>query len=113
MLQKLEDNPDLKRVILQNIAPSASVSGPNPSVSPSLVILPSQEAINMTHEQLCDWLRGKKVPEKYVKLFEDDSIDGGELATYDDDDLEELGISEKRIRKKILHHFRQIKPAQT
>jgi len=89
------------------------LSGPAVSVSPSLVVLPSQEAMNMTHKELCNWLREKKIAGKYLQLFEEDeSIDGGELATYDEKDLEELGIAESRIRKKILHHFRQIKSIQ-
>ena len=117
VLQKLEENPDLKKALLQTLATTATstasvspLSGPAASVSPSLVVLPSQGAMNMTHEQLCDWLKEKKIAGKYLQLFEEDeSIDGGELATYTEQDLEELGISESRIRKKILHHFRQIK----
>jgi len=118
VLQQLEENPDLKRALLQTIAntttaPSpASVtplSVPPANVSQSLVVVPSQAAMNMTHKELCDWLREKKIAVKYLHLFEEDeTIDGGELATYTDQDLEELGILESRVRKKILYQFRQI-----
>ena len=116
MLQKIEENPDLKKAILQTLAPGAASASVSPlsvpvaSISPSLVVLPSQGAMSMSHKELCDWLKEKKIAGKYLHLFEEDeTIDGGELSTYTEQDLEELGISESRIRKKILHHFRQIK----
>ena len=113
MLQKIEENPDLKKVILQTYTQTATSSGPAASVSPSLVVLPSQEAMNMTHKELCDWLKEKKIAGKYLHLFEEDeTIDGGEFSMYEDKDLEEMGISESRVRKKILYHFRQIKSVQ-
>ena len=102
---------------MQTSAPSAaSAASVNPlsvsvaSISPSIVVVPSQDAINLSHKQLCDWLKEKKIAGKYLHLFEEDgTIDGGKLSTYTEEDLEELGIAKSHIRKKILHHFRQIK----
>ena len=79
-------------------------------VPPSLLPLakqPSDKATNMTASELCQWLREKRIPDKYVKRFEQDEIDGSELAVYEEEHLEEF-IPEPRIRIKILVQFRKI-----
>ena len=85
---------------------SASIT--TPSISPSLLAAPSEKAMNMTTEELCKWLKDTKINVKYINCFREDGVDGSELATYDDNDLEDLGISEQRIRKKIMVQFRKI-----
>ena len=77
-----------------------------PSISP-LAKQPSDEAKNMTTTELCQWLREKRIPAKYVERFEEDETDGSELAVYEDEHLEEF-IPEPRIRIKILVQFRKI-----
>ena len=62
----------------------------------------------MTTEELCKWLKDKNIDVKYIECFRKDGVDGSELATYDDNDLEHLGISVPRIRKKIMVQFRKI-----
>jgi len=103
-MQQLEENPELKKAMLQKLASSINPT-PVSSTSDSSVIEPSKK---MTCKELCDWLRAKKIADKYIKLFDEDEIDGKELATYNDQDLQELGISESRIRKKILVNFKDI-----
>lgn len=87
---------------------SASLSVIAPSILPSSIAPPSAKAMNMTTEELCQWLKERKIDDKYIECFREDNVDGSELATYDDNDLEELGISEPRIRKKIMVQFRKI-----
>ena len=71
--------------------------------------LPSDKAMNMSHKELCNWLREKKIAGKYLHLFEEDeTIDGEELSIYTEKELEQMGISESRIRIKILLQFRRI-----
>lgn len=62
----------------------------------------------MTAVELCQWLKEKKISDKYIEYFEAEEIDGSELALYTNNDLRDLGISEPRIRKKILAQFRKI-----
>ena len=64
--------------------------------------------MKMNTEELCHWLKEKGVADKYIESFRKEKVDGSELATYDDDDLQDLGISEQRIRKKIMVQFRKI-----
>lgn len=64
--------------------------------------------MNMTTVELCQWLKEKKISDKYIEYFEAEEIDGYELAQYTDEDLSQLGISERRIRIKILAQFRRI-----
>ena len=85
--------------------PTASVA---PSISPSSVGAPSAKAMEMSTEELCQWLKDIKVDAKYIEYFREEKVDGSELAAYDDTDLQELGISEQRIRKKIMIQFRKI-----
>ena len=101
VMQQLEDNPELKRAMLEKLAPPI-----DQTTSASSTVEPSKK---MTCEELCDWLKAKKIAEKYIKLFEEDDVDGKELAEYNDQDLIDLGISEPRIRKKILVNFRDLK----
>ena len=100
-MQQLEENPELKKVMSQKLAPSIN---PTPASVPA-VVEPSKK---MTCKELCDWLRAKKIADKYIELFEEDDIDGKELAEYNDEDLKELGILEPRIRKKILVNFKDL-----
>ena len=85
----------------------ASMSVMAPSFSPSLIV-PSAKAMEMSSEELCKWLKQKTIDDDYIERFRKEEVDGSELATYTDDDLKELGISESRIRKKIMVQFRKI-----
>ena len=62
----------------------------------------------MTTEQLCKWLRTKKIAEKYIKCFEDEDIDGAVLAAFKDEHLISLGISVEHVRIKILTQFKKL-----
>ena len=62
----------------------------------------------MSVEDICIWLRQIKVDEDYIKLFEENDIDGCILVDYDASDLEEMGISKGFVRKKVIVQFRQI-----
>jgi len=70
---------------------------------------PSGQAENMTTKELCGWLKTIRVSDEYIKLFEENDINGGTLATLNYEDLKDVGISEQFIRKKIIVQFRQIK----
>ena len=105
MVQQLEEDPDLKKEMLQKLAQSINSTTVS-MASVSSVVEPSKK---MTCQELCDWLRAKKIADKYIELFEKDEIDGKELAEYNDEDLQHLGISESRIRKKILVNFKDLK----
>lgn len=70
--------------------------------------MPSEKAKKMTTEELCQWLRKIKVSDDYIKLFEEEDIDGSVLAQYEFNDLEDLGISKGFVRKKIITKFRNI-----
>ena len=63
----------------------------------------------MTSEELCQWLKEKCIADEYIECFRRNDIDGSVLAEYNGDDLEEMGISELHIRKKIMIQFRKIK----
>ena len=102
VMQQLEENPELKKAMLQKLAPSII---PTPASVPA-VVEPSKK---MTCKELCDWLRAKKIADKFIELFENEDIDGKELAEYNDKDLQDLGILESRIRKKILVNFKDLK----
>ena len=60
----------------------------------------------MTTEDLCIFLKEIGINDKYIELFKQDKLHGCELATYDEQDLEDLGIDQRRIRKKILSRFK-------
>jgi len=62
----------------------------------------------MSTEELCQWLRKKKIVEKYIECFEKAEVDGLQLAAYEDEHLKDLGISEPLVRIKILSQFRKI-----
>ena len=113
VIQRIKDDPELQKAVMETLAPvptpsSASVSIITPSISPSSVGALSDKAMGMTTEELCQWLKDIKVDVKYIEFFREENVDGSELATYDDSDLQELGISEQRIRKKIMVQFRKI-----
>ena len=114
VIQKIKGDPDLKKAVMETLVPgpapssAASLSVMASSVAPSLVAVPSDKAMKMTVEELCQWLKEKKIAEKYIECFREEEIDGSELAAYNDDDLKDLGISEPRIRKKIMVQFRNI-----
>ena len=83
-------------------------SSGSPVIVASSAMGPSRKARSMTSVDLCNWLKMKKIPEKHVKLFEDNEIDGEVLTTFSENDLEEMGIGESYIRKKILVQFSHI-----
>jgi len=89
--QSLVPSPDISTIQLTASSLSASV-----------------KAKNMSSKQLCDWLKTKKIPEKYIKMFEDSDIDGELLAMFGETELEEMGIGESHIRKIILVQFSRI-----
>ena len=95
-----------KKILIQ----FRKIPNPTPTLAstPSLVAQPSDTAINMTTEELCTWLKEKHIEDEYVKLFEEERVDGSELAAYSDEDLKDLGVSISRIRKKILIKFRKV-----
>ena len=111
-IQKLD--PELKKAVMETLAPDpatlslATASVAAPTVVPSLVALPSAKAMDMSTEELCQWLKDKNVADDYIACFKKEDVDGSELATYDDNDLKGLGISDQRIRKKIMVQFRKI-----
>ena len=91
------------------VTPSlATASVTAPSVVPSLVAVPSDKAMAMSTEELCQWLKDRNIADTYIECFREENVDGAELAAYDDNDLKQLGISEPRIRKKIMIQFRKI-----
>ena len=59
----------------------------------------------MTTEDLCTFLKDIGINDKYIELFKKDKVHSWELAAYNEQDLEDLGIDQRRIRKKILSHF--------
>ena len=69
----------------------------------SMSIKDKQKA--MTTEDLCTFLKEIGIDDKYIELFKKDNVHGCELTKYDEQDLEDLGIDQRRIRKKILSHF--------
>ena len=72
----------------------------------SMSIKDKQKA--MTTEDLCKFLKDIGIEDDYIELFKKDKTNGCELATYDDNDLKDLGITQKRIRKKILARFKEL-----
>ena len=94
-------------VSVQSLAITGSVT--NPAASLWLSAKPSGQAENMTTNELCEWLKAIHVCDEYIKLFEENDINGGTLATLNDEDLEDMGISKRFIRKNIMVRFRQIK----
>ena len=69
--------------------------------------VPSEKAVNMTVDEVVQWL-GTINLEEHGEAFRKEGVDGVLLATYDLEDLEVIGISLKKDRKKILVKFRQI-----
>ena len=115
VIEKIKQNPELKKAVLETLAPGpvtpslATASVTAPSVVPSsLMVVPSTKAMAMNTEELCQWLKDWNIADHYIECFREDKIDGKELAAYDDNDLKDLGISEPRIRKKIMIQFRNI-----
>jgi len=90
---------------------SSPIQAPVTSLAASLWLStkPSGQAENMTTKELCEWLKTIQISDEYIKLFEKNNINGGTLAALNDDDLEDMGISKRFIRKNIMVRFRQIK----
>lgn len=61
----------------------------------------------MTTEEVLQWLQTIKLSE-YTEIFRKEEVDGGLLATYELQDLEDIGITRSAARKKILQRFRAI-----
>lgn len=93
-------------------APVQSSAAAVPTTAPVASVLlsatPSGKAEKMTIKELCEWLKTINISDDYIKLFQDNGINGGTLATLDDEDLKELGISKRFVRKNIMVQFRQI-----
>jgi hypothetical protein len=95
--------------------PTASKLGQSPdiegaSIMPSMttsVKPPSEKALNMTVEEVVQWLDTIKLGQ-LAEAFRSEEVDGALLATYDLKDLEDIGIELNKDRKKILVKFRQI-----
>ena len=68
---------------------------------------PSEKALNMTVEEVVQWLDTIKLG-KHADIFRSEDIDGALLAELESKNLKELGISSDLARKKILVKFRQI-----
>ena len=79
VLQKLEENPKLKKETLGSTTPSVA---PVPAVVPSNTLTstlppPSDKAKNMTTVELCQWLRNElKISDNDIKCFEKEDIVG-------------------------------------
>ena len=101
VLQKLEANQELREAVLKSLVSS-------PRIPPSLAKQPSDKAMNMSTEELCQWLKVKNIPDKYIEYFEREEVDGSQLAAYNEEHLEDIGVSESRIRIKIMTQFRKI-----
>ena len=96
------------KTLVHDPAPSSVSPSVTASSTPSLLTAtPSGKA--MTTEELCQWLKEKRIDDKYIEYFRKDDIDGSVLAEYTDEDLKGMGISEPHIRKKIRIQFRKIK----
>ena len=62
--------------------------------------------MKMTSEDVSKFLKECGIDDKYIELLRKQKVNGSVLSLYDDDDLKDLGIKEKLIRKNILGHFR-------
>ena len=67
----------------------------------------SEVVKSWTVEQVSKWLKDIGL-EKYVKRFEEEEIDGAQLAYIDKDCLEELGVNSALHRNKIISKLRKI-----
>lgn len=94
------------KTLASNQTASAASLPMTSSIPPSLAKQPSDKAMNMTTAELCQWLKELKIPDKYIERFEQEEIDGSELADYKEEHLD--FISEPRMRIKILTKFRKI-----
>lgn len=95
---------------MKTLVPDTTPSLPSdmvPSTS-SAVTEPSARAMKMTSEELCQWLKEKRIAARYIEYFRENDIDGSVLGACTDDDLKEMGISEPFIRKKIIIQFGNI-----
>ena len=114
VLQKLQENPELKKVVLETLGSTIPSAAPSlvvapPSTLTSTLPPPSDKAKNMTKEELSQWLRNElKISDNDIECFEREDIDGSLLAGFDINDLEEIGIQKSYIRKKIITKFRNI-----
>ena len=113
VVQKTEDDPKPKRRVMENpssdgIPSSVSPNNAASSTQSFLTGKPSDKAIKMTSEELCQWLEKECTDDKYVKCFRKSKINGKVMATLTNDDLKEMGIAEGYLRKKMLVQFREI-----
>lgn len=67
-----------------------------------------KKAADMSTEEVCQWLKERKIADNYIELFRENDVDGSVLADYTDEDLKELGIPKQHIRKKIISQFKKI-----
>ena len=72
----------------------------------SMSIKDKQKA--MTTEDLCIFLKEIGIEDKYIELLKQKKVNGCELAVYDEQDLEELGIDRRWMRKKIISRFEML-----
>lgn len=96
------------KTLSTNTVPSSVSVSITSNTQPSLVVQPDVRATDMTTEQLCQWLRTRKVKEKYIECFEREDIDGSVLADYKEEHLEGIGISEAHVRVKIIAQFKKL-----
>lgn len=61
----------------------------------------------MTTKELCQWLKDLAIPDSDVECFEKKRIDGSILAIFDEEDLEDMGIKTRYIRKIIIKKFKE------
>ena len=101
VLRKLEADQELREAVMKSLVSK-------PRIPTSLAKQPSDKAMNMTTEELCQWLKVKLIPAEYIECFERLGIDGSDLADYNEEDLKKLGVSESHIRKRIMNQFRKI-----
>lgn len=109
MLQQFKENPEFRRVVetlVYNQSATASSMPIASSIPRSPAVQPSDKAMNMTTTELCQWLKKLKIPDEYIEHFEQEEIDGLQLAEYKEEDLDFIPV--RRIRIKIVTQFKKI-----
>ena len=61
----------------------------------------------MTTAEVVQWLEEIGLGE-YKEIFEEEDVNGSLLAELDMDDLEEMGVSKKFHRKKLITKFKEL-----